>query len=342
MNIFELLGIIVIVLFGIVISWKDLKMRKIYNRDLLLLFLLGLSLSLVTINFKFLPNFVLNLFLSMVIGFALWKINFWEAGDGKLFVACSLFLPLKTYAMFFPSQLLLINFFVLGFLFWLPSLILRTRFEDKKKAFKLAFGFRNIVTAILALFGLMWIVSSILSFFDLSNLFLILIFAFILFYALRKIVSQKIMYLIFILLCVLRLFFDSSIYSLSFLKQFILIVPLVLTAYALGVLSMHISFELRPLKKLKEGDIPMGAMRKKSKREIDLDKIMNKYFGHSVFRILEGGFNKKDIEIAKKLKDEIDGFVVKKHIPFAPLFFITTIITIFIGENIFSFVAGFL
>ncbi|MFH0891608.1 MAG: hypothetical protein V1867_02405 [Candidatus Falkowbacteria bacterium] len=74
-----------------------------------------------TVHWDFFWKTGLNGFLSLILGFALWKNNIMAAGDAKLFFVYALLIPInyywRSYLPFFPSLALLINIFavVLGY-----------------------------------------------------------------------------------------------------------------------------------------------------------------------------------------------------------------------------------
>jgi hypothetical protein len=132
-----------IFLIGIIVAYEDFKEGKIKNKWILLGFLCGISiystfflLKILEFYFHisfseiFLPSFsyflrtLINAVLSFAIGYLLWYLDIWAAGDAKLFFLFSFLLPLKYYwktaLPFFPSFVLLINTFVplLIFLFF--------------------------------------------------------------------------------------------------------------------------------------------------------------------------------------------------------------------------------
>lgn len=117
------------IIFGLsaVILFEDIKSKKIRNKWIVLGFIAGFLLFLAgfaygLINFNYLINVSINTGISFLIGFGIWRLNFWPAGDAKLFILFSFLLPLyyykETYLNYFPSIAFLINVFVI-FLFFL-------------------------------------------------------------------------------------------------------------------------------------------------------------------------------------------------------------------------------
>ena len=108
--------------------YTDIKYSKIKNRLILGGFILGFFLYLWVLVyyvfylgqpqvFGYLKDVLINFLFSFLAGYALWKFNFWGAGDAKLFMLFALLTPLnfysKAYFPFFPSIALLTNIFFL-------------------------------------------------------------------------------------------------------------------------------------------------------------------------------------------------------------------------------------
>ncbi|HRY52546.1 MAG TPA: hypothetical protein P5089_01705 [Candidatus Portnoybacteria bacterium] len=74
-----------------------------------------------TLNLSFIAETMLNLLVSAVVAFLMWKFSAWAAGDAKLFIVNAFLLPLTFYeaAYFpvFPSLVLLVNIFSVFLLF---------------------------------------------------------------------------------------------------------------------------------------------------------------------------------------------------------------------------------
>ena len=114
-----------IMLLGIITSYEDIKEGKIRNKyiifsiiySLLIYFILILMYSLKgTLRGEYISGLIINIFFAIIIGYAFWKSGVWTAGDGKLFIAYAFLVPLTEYSegyvTFFPSMVLLVNFFV--------------------------------------------------------------------------------------------------------------------------------------------------------------------------------------------------------------------------------------
>jgi hypothetical protein len=134
-------------LIGIITSYEDFKYGLVRNRwiklgiywglgVLILLFIwnffalqatefyahnfLNLTadsgLPVFTVHQSFFRDTIINIFFATLIGFTMWRLKSWAAGDAKLFIVYSLLIPIpnywKTFFPIFPSIALLINIFV--------------------------------------------------------------------------------------------------------------------------------------------------------------------------------------------------------------------------------------
>ena len=333
--------IIILAIFSKRIIQTDLKEKLIYNKDLLWMSGVGFIFFLFGMNFDLLPSLLTNFMLALVFGIILWKIGIWSAGDGKLFAVCSLYLPYKMYLPFFSSQVIVLNVFILAFLFWMVPMIFKTERHEKIDSFKLSFSPKNIINMSLVLFGafyFIWQGVYLLGMGIYSGSFLIsLAISLIAFAVLQKLFTSKVTY-IFLILAIARPFFDPYFASFETLFTLVLTMSALLFAGAIGNLSMYISYSEKKLNELDVGDIPIGLIEKGNNKIADFGTFMEKKFSNKE-TIIKKGFSSKDISVTKKIRT-IDGFIVKKTISFAPLLFIATFVTIFIGTDILLYLAS--
>ncbi len=327
------LRILILVLFGVLISLTDLRRRRIYNKHLIIMAAVGVCLFFATPGN--IINYGVNFLVCLLIGVVLWKIRFWNAGDGKLFAVISLYLPPAFYDTIFPSELLIFNVLILSFILWLPSLILRTKTSEKAKAVKTAFKPSNVANLALLIFGLFWVVMQVMSASGVSIYLFNIIAALLVYMILNKFFKSYVIYLL-LPLAALRVIYDPIIFSTGFLISYMPTLFVLLVAYAVGILALHISHDERYLRDIKPGDIPMGIMTK-SKGDIDFNNFMEKTFKEKE-RIMARGFSEDDIEQIKKIKN-IEGFVVKGYVPSAHIFFAAAILTILLNSDIISYLA---
>ncbi|MBW3020203.1 A24 family peptidase [Candidatus Woesearchaeota archaeon] len=140
----EVILLSLFLVLGIYFSYYDHKYSKIPNKTLLLGFFLAFIINLIYFD----KLIFLNLLISTIIGFLLWKFNIWGAGDGKLFILFSFIIPLEFYPKkYYETLTLLINSFLPLFLF----LIILGLFKINKLKFekisilKIIFSFVSII-----------------------------------------------------------------------------------------------------------------------------------------------------------------------------------------------------
>ncbi len=325
------------ILAGAFLSIRDIRYGKISNRDLFVVALSGLALSLLEYEPALAGGLASNFVLSLAAGFLLWKAGVWSAGDGKLFAAYSLFLPWQAYLAFFPSQFLFYNVFLISFFVWMPAVLLKTSWEDKKRVLSIAFGKKMLFSMAVTLFGFFWVIGRLFKSFGVDALLFYLIAGIVLLYIAKAAFPKRLMFLLY-LLAVLRFFADSSIYTIPFVVSFLVFVFGIQLAYAVGLLSHHVAFDVKKLRDIRVGDEPLGLVQGRTSAKIDFNSFMRRYFGVHSQRILERGFEQKDVVRARKL--QVAGFAVKKRIAFVPLLSAALVMTILLGQDIFLYLVS--
>jgi Flp pilus assembly protein protease CpaA len=128
----DLFFLIPLFAFGIICSYTDIKYGKIKN------LWVGIGLIWVTLlysylalkasvfspnvqNVRYLFEIIINGSLAIIIGFCIWSLKLWAAGDAKLFSLYVFLVPLSfyknSYVPYFPALDLLVNTFCLIILF---------------------------------------------------------------------------------------------------------------------------------------------------------------------------------------------------------------------------------
>lgn len=124
--IFYYFSLSIIFFISLFVAWEDINTKKIRNHWIVLGFVAGCLLFLIGyisgfVSSGYILKIIVNSALSLAVGFIIWRLGFWPAGDSKLFVLFSFLLPLhyywKTYLEYFPSFVLLVNIFVLFLIF---------------------------------------------------------------------------------------------------------------------------------------------------------------------------------------------------------------------------------
>ena len=95
-----------IIYLGIISSYTDIKYGKIKNRDVVigiayaLAVYLGLAVYAAAaggVNYLYFAELGTNAIFALLAAFGLWNYKIWSAGDGKLFFAFALLVPLGVY-----------------------------------------------------------------------------------------------------------------------------------------------------------------------------------------------------------------------------------------------------
>lgn len=123
---------------GFFAVYQDVKTGKVKN-SLILTGLLAGALCYLSLaagggfssgaGFIYLKKVLLNVLISWIASFFIWRVGLWSAGDAKVFMLFSFLLPLRYYSNnltlpFFPSFILLVNSFILVMIFILFEALL--------------------------------------------------------------------------------------------------------------------------------------------------------------------------------------------------------------------------
>jgi len=137
-------------LSGLAAAYSDIKRGIISNKLIIAGFSTGILLYIVLLLFDFLSPFfvisyesilwkMMDTVIAVLLGYFLWRLNFWSAGDGKLFGLYAFLMPLtfysESYVDYFPSFNLLVNLFIpLLFVISIKTVLagIRRRSEIKK------------------------------------------------------------------------------------------------------------------------------------------------------------------------------------------------------------------
>jgi hypothetical protein len=360
-----------ILFLGVITSYEDLKFGKIRNKWIILAlaytFIVNVLLFIYYgfnggLNTQYYLELLTNLIFSIIIGFGFWYYGVWSAGDGKLFIAFASLIPLSTYTLTYykwvPSLTLLINIFQISLIFMIFLMIKNFKKTDItiKELIKEIFNLKRLRISILSLFTIYWIIKLIIAVVGITSPLLTLIITFLTIPYFQKVLGKQ-MNLMMVLIMILRLIFDTSIYSMDFLKNFLLITLLwhfirMFFQGALKKLSMETFTKKMSFNKIKEGMILSEFIEKKKlskkevndlKKEKDMDII--KKGDYYYIKRLKGFFNQNNYideeseGITKEQLKEIKniGFKdvrVSKAMPFAILIFIGVLITILVKGNL--------
>jgi len=368
-----------IVFLGVITSYQDIKFGKIKNKWIVLALIYALVVNVILllyinytvgIRMHYVYELITNLLFSVLVGFFFWYFGIWSAADGKLFIAFSALVPLNVYQIGYyewvPSFSLLVNVFLVGFFYFFVKLIVNVKFIQIIRILKMflseLFQLNSFFNSIVYLFALYWPINYLTIYLNLEFNFFIGYFLTIFFLIfIRNIFGDSLIYFA-LFIGILRILFDSSLYSLSFLFNFIFLVFFwkVLNSIFKGAFS-YLIFEIFskeiPVNFLKPGMVLSEIIEKKdsiTKRGLSKLKrtpyvsVNINSFGHFIKKpkgflnfsnIIDEETEGLTIEQIKFIKQSGFKFIrISETTPFAFFIFLAVIFTILINGNILIFV----
>lgn len=338
-------------IFGIKISYTDIKYSKVYNKDLLQLLIICLTLILIkqSLVHTYANIFLDHLFfglLGLLTGYLFWLGGLWAPADGKLFAILSFIIPQRFLRVSNSGTILsfLSNIFVIIALSVLINNLKDLKKDDFKQFSKMITP-KMLLTSFIGVFGISYAMSMFFSYFKIpSNIFTSVLFLLIIMTILKKIFKANFMVLI-IILAVIRLIFDYPNYLslntfLNLIQIFILYV--LLRIFFLGILYNK-NIEKKSVDELSVGDYlgEIPVMKKDNKIEFTKLNFFSLYnYFSSTFNLEDSkpvidydkaiGIEEENIDKIKEIykqnhKEEV---VVFKTMPFAPFLFIGFMITV--------------
>ena len=359
-----------ILLLGLVSSYTDIRYGKIRNKHIMWSF--GYAALAYIVSFYFglmdisMLGFVFsNLIFAVFAGFFIWYFGIWTAGDGKLFIAYALIIPLSSYRFgyekYMPSFALLANIFIIAVL--LMAILLLSKLRIKEAAQSLFEVVKQILSplqvlfSMISIFAVLWVSDIFLSFLGIKSYPIRILFTMSAMIIVEEKLREKGL-LIMIALSILRIVFDKSVYSFRFLYSFLFVlgVWMIIRSALRGALS---KFAYKYFtKKIKTNDLRPGMVLsdaiQKRKGLSNIEKQALK--SQSDTSIIEkDGYHlvKKPKSIAdfdsfvdeesegltpydiKKIRDSgFNEIKVSQTIPFAPLIFAGVLASILAKGNI--------
>ncbi|MBT3303702.1 hypothetical protein HN592_05170 [Candidatus Woesearchaeota archaeon] len=338
----------VIFLLGVLTSFEDLKFGKIRNKWTFSAIIYALFVYYVFFFNGFLNNtfvsvelitIIVNIVISILVGYFLWHFNFWSAGDGKLFIAFAFLVPLSFYSVggfeFFPAFTLLFNTFIpLGVVLFIKSLT-KTNLKKSLPLIKKEFSFLSVISILVSVIGVYWFVSFVFFFIshELLRYALVLIIIFIL-----KNYLEKSYFYIALIFVVIRAIF-SNIFSLSFLIQtLILFVLFQVTRIMLITITNNDFITKIKVSKLKTGMILATNVIWKE------DKCSLGNIGKKLVSPNAEGLNDEEVNKIQSAKRDFDQVEIVGTTHFAFYLFVGVLLTLIFGGNfvirIISFFLG--
>ncbi len=347
-----------ILFLGIISTYTDIKHGKIRNKWLIggLLYSFIVYTSMIayysinpalTISRGYITEIITNFLFAAFFGFVLWYYGIWTAGDGKLFLTYAALIPPSTYSLGYlsvrwvPSAILFLNTFSIG-LIWMLFLILhRAKMHELygvlESFVKGIISPKMLLDSTVILFAVLWVVQLILSPIGFGgNIFFVILLVILISTILKNRIGKRYVWIL-LSVAVLRLVIDKSLYSIIFIRNFILLVILwavfnqFMSQKFLNLSKEIFSREIRA-SELKEGMVLVDNITQRGKRLEMTPKII---FAKDKSFIEEEAEGLTAKQIAKIRKAGIKSVRVAQTISFAPLLFLGVIATIILKGNIF-------
>lgn len=326
-------------ILGIVSAITDFRDKKIYNKNLLILFIISCITYMIFIRLVELDcifNYSVNLFISIIVSFCFFYFNIWAAGDAKLFIAIIFMIPFEVYEVssknIFPALNVLIIIFSVAFLYIVCETIYLW-IKDKKKIERLGFlslNKYNIKDNII-LYFMGYFLSSIINsiaytFFEEFSLnnsgMLVLCIMLTLMFVYRVIQNKIKMYLFsFIFLLLNLIYYLLYGFNIGIINIHLLLIVIII------MLFRRISEEYN-YEEIKIDDL-------KPRMILSYASVL-KFYGSRVKGLpsittenTDSRLTEEEVESIKrwsKTKNGTDTIVVVRHMPFAPFMFIGELI----------------
>jgi hypothetical protein len=334
-----------ILALGIVTSYEDIKEGKIRNKYIIAATLLSVTINCLLYYFGFVEiTYLLRIsayFLaSLAVGFALWLVKIWSAGDAKLFAAFSILVPLDTYRFRttpLPTIEILINAILPLFFYTAAKMIIGLGEEKKVEVIKQIFDPKRLGMALLAIFGISWLTRLCFSTLGLVENYLIsVLIIMILLSLMRKVLEIKEIYGILVLLAVIRIFIDQKwLLSWGFVISLTKMTIIYIIVNFISGLGKY-AYKKKKISELKAGDVLLQAITKEG------FKTDTQHAGSKAIFVPTGeGLRQKEL---KKIQSSyrrgllnINKIRVRKMTHFALFLFAGTLITLACEGNIIMF-----
>ncbi|MBT5273010.1 hypothetical protein HN695_07300 [Candidatus Woesearchaeota archaeon] len=342
---------LIIIIFGVVVSYTDINVGKIRNKHLIIFSLVGLVayvFLLVTnyIEIKAFASIMVFTIIGFFLGFVLWFFGMWSAGDAKLYAAFIFLVPIVEYkhvSTVFSPLSIIINTFLPLFVYYLLRILFFPPFKTKLLVLKKVIHPKNILTYLLVVFSLGWIVRWVLFYFLIEPNFFYIIIGIVVLSRLFIYLFKEHYIIVMVVIAIFRVLLDRDF---IFTPEFVTSYLLVTIAYAIIIMFIY---EMSTLfvKKVKIDDLEEGMVlaeliTKEGKRikptTYSYSQIQKK--GLLVEYSVDGLNDKEVVKLHRAYDDGIlktNYLFVQQTIPFAPFMFLGVLLTIVFNGNVILF-----
>ncbi len=347
-----------IILLGIITTYTDLKEGKIKNKHIILALAYTIIIYSIlifsgsgTIRINYFIELTVMCALSLITGFIIWYAGLWTAGDAKLFFAYSALIPLSVYKyghiQYFDSTNILVNTFVPVFLYMFVTLMFKTNSKQKLHFLKKSFIPKQVLSMAVFLFAFGWLINIIFRIVKIPPDYFITIFIlFIITLFFEKLTSLN-FFKIVLIISILRLFLDPSVFSLTFATRFLtLLIIFILLRFFTIYIGFYFFTKEVDIKLLQPGMAPAEAVYEEKGRYKKQELTFYSLLGYLEEKtrqrryIIESkseGLTEEDVKKLKKLEKQL-GFEhlrIQQTTPFAPYIFTGVMLTIILQGNAF-------
>lgn len=345
---FNIIYFAFVIIYGLITAIKDYKTGLIRNR------LIGIGLiASCLFNMYHLYNLELSVLqialngaFALFIGFFLYLLDIWPAGDGKLFVVFSLLLTPQNYSGLLSSFTILINTFVPLFFVLAALLLLRMGKRLLKDGLKYAFSPYRVFMVGIVLFGFVNYFTDLLTYFGLPGGYFVSIIVLFFGFELLKRLSFNSEY-IFIGIAGLRAFTNfQGVFTLSYFSDFsFMLLIFLLFRFFFLYIGFHTYSEKVNIEDLKEGMRPAeGIVKLKDEGNFEkVDLLHNSMIDMMVDKKREyvhstNSLTEDDVSQLRTMAEEgvmdIRDLSIHKSIPFAVYLFLGFLVTILVKGDL--------
>ena len=329
----------------VTVSYEDYRKRIIQNKYVVLIFFMGMFYQFLNTGTLPLRTF-LYFGYALIVGFAMWFLGLWPAGDAKLFSVLVMFLP----ETFLRSGIILtysINIFVPIFIVLTVFVMFKGR-DKIKEGLKYAFNPYRVFILMVILLGFVgWIVQGLSGLGVPVNFFLILLILFVAFEIFNMIPTFR-TELVFTALAVLRIILDfETVSTIGFFKEYFSMIGLfIILRFFVIFVVYHFYGRYVEIEELEPGMSPSeGIVKTEDGFEkvsfmnssfVDYMRQRKEDFIHNIIELTE-----EDVEKLKELREDgrmdIRTLFIDRTQHFAFMICIGFLITFVLGRDILTY-----
>jgi Flp pilus assembly protein protease CpaA len=345
------LNLAFILMLGVVTSYEDIKKNRISNKYILLAAIAAFLTNIVgnylatapwETKLLYIQTTIINACISLLIGFLLWHLKLWRAGDGKLFFTYAFLLPISVYYYgyvgYFPSFAILVNTIIPLFLLLILNLWVTTSTDEKYEIVKRIMNPRRFFYTFLSLITVQWLSSLLFRYIlSINDVFISGSLSIVILVPLMS-RFQDVLYEISPPLVLLRILLEyRTMTSIDFIAQLLLLFAFLV--FILGFITNLGSFRFSERVKIMDLKPGMYCTEKITKK--------GKFYAKSSLNeaeILNFDYENLTYKDIKKLHTayrtgrlKFEYLTIGQTLPFAPFLFLGTLLTLLIRGDLTTY-----